>query len=377
MSVPVVAPASWRSPLLGLLGAVVAEEPDVGVALHYGDPYREQRHLSEDAAYVDQSARGVVRVRGADRLRWLHDLTSQHLTGLAPMSGTQALLLSPHGHVEHHLVLADDGESAWIDVEAGTAPALVEFLDRMRFLLRVEPADVSADWAVLSVAGPSSSTAVSAAEASVLSDASVTSAAATALVTDAIAPWPGGGFVRRRPWPDPAYDLVVPRGSLAETAAGLQRGGAVPAGLDAWTAMRVAARQPRFGFETDHKTIPHEVGWLRTAVHLDKGCYRGQETVARVHNLGRPPRRLVLLHLDGSDSVLPTHADEVVMDGRSVGFVTTAVRHYELGPIALALVRRSVPDDAALVAGGAPARIEPAAVEDEVPVPLRPRLPRL
>ncbi|GAC1326259.1 MAG: folate-binding protein YgfZ [Mycobacteriales bacterium] len=366
MSALAVSPASWRSPLLGLPGAVPAEGPDAGVALHYGDPYREQRHLAEDAAYVDQSGRDVVRIGGPDRLRWLHDLTTQHLSALAPMSATQALLLSPHGHVEHHLVLADDGESTWIDVEPGTAPALLEFLERMRFLLRVEPADVSADWAVLSVAGPSASAVVS-----------VTSAAAAALVTDAIAPWPGGGFARRRRWPDPAYDLVVPRGSLAKVAAEVERAGAAPAGLDPWTALRVAGREPRFGYETDHKTIPNELGWLQSAVHLDKGCYRGQETVARVHNLGRPPRRLVLLHLDGSDSVLPAHGDEVSLDGRSIGFVTTAARHYELGPIALAMVKRSTPDDAVLLAGGTPAAIEPGGEAESVPVPSRVRLPRL
>ena len=118
--------------------------------------------------------------------------------------------------------------------------------------------------------------------------------------------------------------------------------------------MRVAAGKPRWGLETDHKTIPHEVGWLADAVHLDKGCYRGQETVARVYNLGRPPRRMVRLHLDGSDSTLPQHGDDVVQDGRVVGTVGTAVRHYELGPIALAVVRRATPDDAALLAGGVP-----------------------
>ena len=77
------------------------------------------------------------------------------------------------------------------------------------------------------------------------------------------------------------------------------------AGIWAAEALRVAAWRPRLGFETDHRTIVHEVDWLRTAVHLHKGCYRGQETVARVHNLGRPPRRLVFLHLDGSGHVLP------------------------------------------------------------------------
>ncbi|MDP9407343.1 MAG: folate-binding protein, partial [Actinomycetota bacterium] len=155
-----------------------------------------------------------------------------------------------------------------------------------------------------------------------------------------------------------SVDLVVPRASLRETVAALCEAGAAPAGTWAHDALRVAARQPRLGWETDHKTIPHEVGWLTDAVHLQKGCYRGQETVARVHNLGRPPRRLVLLHLDGSDDRLPARGEPVVLDGRPVGFVGTAGRHHELGPIALAVVKRTVPDDAALSVDGTAARID-------------------
>ena len=152
---------------------------------------------------------------------------------------------------------------------------------------------------------------------------------------------------------------LVPRAELASYDGEL-------AGIWAHEALRVAARRPRLGVDTDHRTIPNEVGWLGRAVHLDKGCYRGQETVARVHTLGRPPRRLTLLHLDGSDSALPAAGSAVTLDGREVGRVGTAVRHYELGPLALALIKRNVPDEAALLAGEVPARIDPAA-DDDVP----------
>jgi folate-binding protein YgfZ len=114
----------------------------------------------------------------------------------------------------------------------------------------------------------------------------------------------------------------------------------------------VAAWRPRLGFETDHRTIPHEVDWLRTAVHLHKGCYRGQETVARVHNLGRPPRRLVFLHLDGSGHTLPARGAAVELDGRAVGHLTSVARHFEDGPIALALVKRNTPVEAVLAVEG-------------------------
>jgi tRNA-modifying protein YgfZ len=301
------------SPLLSRPGAVAADPPDAGVAAHYGDPYREQRRLEAGEAVVDLSHRGVVRVAGPDRLDWLHSLTTQHLTGLPPGRPVEALVLSPQGHVEHHLHLVDDGEAVLAVVEPGTAGGLVAFLDRMRFLLRVEVSDVSAAYAVLGE-------------------------------RDGL--------------------RLLPREQLAAYDGPL-------AGVAAFEALRVAARRPRLGVDTDARTIPHEVGWLAGAVHLDKGCYRGQETVARVYNLGRPPRRLVLLHLDGSDSALPAPGDAVVLDGRDVGRVGSAVRHHELGPLALALVKRQVPDDAELTAGGVAARIDPAPPADVPESPAR------
>jgi folate-binding protein YgfZ len=331
--------------VLDLPGAVEVlpeEGPDAGLAAHYGDPYREQRALVQALAFVDRSNRDVLRVSGPDRLSWLHSLSSQHLEALAAGTGTEGLILSPTGRVEHHMMLADDGGSVWIDVEPGTGKDLQSFLDSMRFMLRVEIEAV--ERSILTVAGRE--------------------------LTDrlpALVPVPDtayalaerdGVLVRRRPWPEPSVDLLVADGEVGRIVEALLAAGAVPAGIEAWEALRVAAGQPRLGRETDHRTIPHEVGWLASAVHLDKGCYRGQETVARVHNLGRPPRRMVLLHLDGSDSTLPAHGDDVTWEGRAVGTVGTAVRHYELGPIALAVVKRSTPDDAALLAGGVPASIE-------------------
>jgi len=339
------------SPLLAHVpGAVGAEGPDAGVAHHYGDPLREQRRAVDGVGLVDRSHRGVVRVGGGQRLSWLHSLTSQHLESLPAGRGTMALVLSPHGHVEHHLMVADDGEATWLDVEPGTSEDLMAFLTTMVFLLDVEPREVSDEHAVLTLAGP--------ATPEVLAAAGATVGAAAYDVT----PTPWGGFVRRLDHPlGDGADLVMPRGALVEAWDALTAAGATPLGTWGYEALRVEARRPRLGFENDHRTIPHEVGWLETAVHLQKGCYRGQETVARVHNLGRPPRRLVLAHLDGSVDALPAHGDVVSWAGEPVGFVTTAARHHELGPIALALVKRSVPDDAALTAAGVPMRIEPPA----------------
>lgn len=330
------------SPLLGWPGAVPAEGIDVGVAEHYGDPFGEQRALTETVGFVDRSNRGVLAVGGQDRLSWLHSLTTQHLTESPAWQGTEALILSPHGHLEHHLLVADDGETTWLDVEPGTSGAVLTFLDSMRFLLRVDPRDVSGDWAVLTLVGPST--------AAVLDGLEVELGAPMA-----VAPWKDGGFARRT---GEATDLVVPRADLVPTAERLKAVGAVPAGTWAYDALRVSARRPRLGWETDHRTIVQEGDWLERAVHLDKGCYRGQETVARVHNLGRPPRRLVLLHLDGSAETLPAHGDAVTVDGRQVGFVGTAARHYELGPIALALVKRTIADGTPVKIGQLDASID-------------------
>jgi folate-binding protein YgfZ len=335
------------SPLLGRPGAVPADGVDAPVALHYGDPVREQRALSAGAGWVDRSHRGVLAVPGADRLSWLHDITSQHVRELADGTGSEALVLSPHGHVQHHAVLADLGGTTWLDVEPGTAADLLAYLESMRFLLRVEPAEVTADWAVLSLVGPDTP--------EVLTSLGV----AGPLRPYQVVSLAGGGWARAMPdLVATRVDLVVPRGLLAEVADRLTGAGATPAGLWAYEALRVEARQPRLGLDTDHRTLPHEVGWIGVAVHLDKGCYRGQETVARIHNLGQPPRRLVLLHLSGETERLPAPGT-AVESGRAIGRVGTVARHHELGQIALALVKRTTPDDAALTVAGVPASIDP------------------
>ena len=328
-------PDPGKSGLLAWPDAVQAGWPDEGVAAHYGDPLREQRATEESAGVVDRSNRGVVRITGLDRLSWLHSLTTQALDGLAPGASAQALVLSPNGHVEHHLTLTDDGAATWIHVEPGTAAALVEFLESMRFMLRVEVADVSQDHAVLTVLGPGASDIAAGLEG----------------VRASVNPGPFG-----------TIDLIVARDRLAGAAGDLVRRGAAVAGMWAFEALRIAAHVPRLGLDTDHRTIPHEVGWIDAAVQLDKGCYRGQETVARVHNLGHPPRRLVFLSLDGSEDRLPGHGDPVELASdeqrATIGFTGSAARHYELGPIGLALVKRTVPVEATLLAGGVPAAQE-------------------
>ena len=310
--------------MLDLAGAVEAEWPDEGVAAHYGDPMREQRVMSEQPTLVDRSNRGVVKVTGPDRLSWLHSLTSQHLERLSPGSTQQALVLSPQGHLEHHLTLTDDGAATWIHVEPHTAQALVEYLNSMRFMLRVEVEDLTGAVVVQTITSPDAATVGEAAEAV------------------AVMQGPFG------------TDLIVEPDVMGKLAATYP-----VAGLWAFEAARIAARVPRPGLDTDHKTLPHEIGLIDSAVHMNKGCYRGQETVARIHNLGHPPRRLVFLHLDGSVDRLPAHGAPITTeDGTEVGFVGSAARHFELGPIGLGLVKRTVPADAPLLADGVAAAQE-------------------
>jgi tRNA-modifying protein YgfZ len=329
------------SPGVSLPAAVAAVGIDSGIAWHYGDPMREQRILETAAGVIDRSNRPVLVISGPDRLPWLHSICSQHVSNLADGESTEALVLSPHGHVEQHWQLTERDGTVWLDVEPGMADDALGYLEKMRFLKRVEPSEVSDEWAVIGLVGPAA-------------DAILVAAGHTPPTTRAI-DLPAGGFARRTPWGD--VDLVVPRARLADEITGLVAAGAAPAGLWAYDAKRVEARRPRLRFETDHRTIPHEVGWIDTAVHLDKGCYRGQETVARVQNLGRPPRRLVFVHLAGESDVLPDVGTSVELAGRSVGFLGTAVQHHELGPVALAVIKRSIPDDAELTVAGSSAAI--------------------
>jgi tRNA-modifying protein YgfZ len=316
---------------------IATDGVDAGVPWHFGDPMREQRQLDQPGTLVDLSHRGVLTVSGPDRLTWLHSLTTQHLLDLRPGAGTTTLVLSPQGHIEHALYGVDDGETFWAHTEPGTAAAAVQWLDRMRFLMRVEVADRTDEVAVI-WASPSTT---------LPTDLPASRSAADSL----------GGT-----------ELFVPRPGLAAVVQPAGR-----AGTWAHEARRIAAGVPRIGLDSDHRTIPNELGLLGVAVHLDKGCYRGQETVARVHTLGRPPRRLVRLLLDGSAEALPTPGAPLELDGRPVGFVGSSARHAELGPIALGLVKRNIDASATLVVQGIAAAQEPL-VDPEVGLHVRPRL---
>ena len=293
------------------MSAVLVEDgPDKGAIWHFGEPVKEQRALEAGTAWADLSHYSVISVSGEDRLKWLHDLTTQFVSDLQPGVWMPGMILDAQGHVEYQFNLVDDGSATFLVVDPGYSANLVQYLTKMKFMLRVDVADVSDAYAVLRAPG-----------------------APTEI---------GGPFA------------LVPRTELEEMK---QTFGGVATQVGTWAldAERVAAHRPRIGFETDHKSIPNELGVLNGAVHMKKGCYRGQETVAKIYNLGNPPRRLVMLHLDGSDVGFPATGTKVENDGVVVGFVGTVARHHELGTIALAIVKRNTPIDATLSVDGIPA----------------------
>ncbi|ATL65468.1 folate-binding protein YgfZ [Nocardia terpenica] len=348
-----VSVVSTPSPLLTAPGAVpgLPEGPDAAVAWHYGDPFGEQRAAAQRVAVIDRSHRFVFTITGAERLTWLHTVSSQHVAALGDRRSAENLDLDLNGRVLHHFVLSDLDGTLWVDTEGERGPDLLGFLQKMVFWADAKPEP--ADYAVLSLLGPRVRELTGALGVEELP------------AVYEVVPLPDGGFLRRMPWPtEDSYDLLIPRAELSRWWSRLTEAGAEPAGLWAFEALRVAAVRPRLGVDTDERTIPHEARWIggiaeHGAVHLDKGCYRGQETVARVHNLGKPPRHLVLLHLDGSADGRPVTGDPVTAGGRAVGRLGTIVDHYELGPIALALIKRTIPADTALAAGPMAAAIDP------------------
>ncbi len=291
----------------------VEEGPDKGAIWHFGQPAQEQRALAEGKAWADLSHLSVIEVSGDDRIKWLHDLTTQHLLNLPAGDWLPAMILDHNGHVEYQFNLVDDGTSTFIVIDPGYAEGLLTYLLKMRFMLKVDARDASRDYSVLRAPG-----------------------------TPTII---GGPYA------------LVPRPEL-DSMKNLFNESAREVGTWALDAERVASGRPRHGIDTDHKAIPNELGVLNKDVHMNKGCYRGQETVAKIFNLGAPPRRLVMLHLDGSAVVFPNPGTPVLLDGNQVGFLGTVARHHELGPIALALVKRSTPTDATLTVDGVAASQE-------------------
>lgn len=347
-----------RSPFLDLPGAVEGVGPDAGTPAHYGALVAEQRPLArggasglgaDDAlAVVDQGQLAVLRVEGSDRRSWLNSLTSQALTDLQPGESAETLLLDANGRLEHAVAVVDDGVSSWLITEGSHAADLASWLDRMRFMLDVRVIPEHEGYGVVATLG-SGPTDESGPDLGAARPAGV-----PVVWHDPWATPPAGGvtYATEAPHPGEEWHLrlhVLERPALVELARRAGAGEWTLAGQDALEALRIAAWRPRLGREVDARTLPHEFDWMRSAVHLTKGCYRGQETVAKVHNLGHPPRRVVALDLDG---ILPEAGAPLHVAGdesqKMVGRITSVARHFEEGPIALAVVKRALDPGATL-----------------------------
>jgi len=297
------------------MSAVLVESGlDAGAIWHFGEPNQEQRALAAGKAWASLSHRAVISITGVDRTKWLNDMMTQELASLPTGQWSETLLLDAQGHIEQQLFLVDDGAALWLHAEASKTEELITYLNKMKFMLDVDVQDRSTEFAVMRVPGAADSF--------------------------------GGPYA------------LIPRTELLATTQAYTSAGHIQVGTWALEAERIAAGRARILLETDHKSIPNELGFLNTAVHMNKGCYRGQETVAKVFNLGRPPRRLVLLHLDGSMVHMPEHGAKVTLAGKEIGLIGSMARHYELGPIALAVIKRSVPVDATLDIDGVSATQE-------------------
>lgn len=333
---------------------------------HYGDPMIEQRKLSEGKAVCLLDTQGVISVTGPDRLAWLHSLLSQNLKNLAPGESAEALLLDPQGRIEQVIKVIDDGQTCWLLVDKSKVEELLSWLEKMVFRMKVEVINRSLDFATVGAT-------------SAVDGLAFTSNNHPLVWADK---WPGaaaGGYrYSKRDIDYSWFEHLVLVSDLEKSLSGQTLAGTMAA-----DGLRVAAGRPKAINEVDEKSLPHELDLLATAVHLSKGCYRGQESVAKVHNLGHPPRRLTFLHLDGSEHALPDVGDEVRVIGedKARGKVTSVAQHFDMGPIALAVISRSVPEEAALEVVG---QHGPIAATQEVIVPQSagsvadvPKLPRL
>lgn len=300
---------------------------DAGLAWHFGDPLAEQRAMAVGRGVVSLSNREVFTITGPERIGWLNQVTTA--TFVEGQAGA-GLILNAQGHVTHSFAGSDDGQTFTAWTEAGAAEPLVEWLNRMKFWTKAEVElrpDLEVSWLGASQAAPQSAI----------------------QLPDAI----GAGR------------LIV----LAKEQANLIA--AEPAGIWAYEALRIAAGVPRIGVDTDERTIPNEIGLFATV--LGKGCYPGQETVARIHALGRPPRRLVGLLIDGSEERLPSQGAPLIVDDKQVGVLGSVAQHYELGPVGLALIKRNVPVDGTVFVDELPASQE-IFVDPDVGEHFRPNL---
>jgi folate-binding protein YgfZ len=290
------------------------------------------RALREGAGLLDRSARGKLLVHGPEAVDYVQAQITNDVEALDRGEGCYAALLERKGHMQADMRVLRLDDGLWLDTEPQAEPAVLRHLGTYRIGHQVEISELGADRAILSLIGPAAAEVAGTGPLSpehAHGELDVAGVAARAVATDL------------------GVDLICEAGDAAELAEGLSAAGAAPVSEEAAEIIRVESGRPRFGREMTSATIPQEAGIDERAVSFTKGCYIGQETVARLHYKGKPNRRLRGLCLEA-----PVNAGEVIkLDGRDVGQVGTAVLSPAHGPIALAIVRREAEPGAIVTIG--------------------------
>jgi tRNA-modifying protein YgfZ len=304
------------------------------------------RLIREEAGILDRSGRGKLRVSGTEAAEFLQGQLTNDIEGLEAGEGCYCALLDRKGHIQADArVLRISGGELWLDTEPEARQALHRHLDTYKIGRDVELADVSQEWAILSLLGPAS--------------------AALA----AVSPGPehshgeteAGGAAVRWVLTDLGIDLILPAADAQRVRSHFLGAGAAEISEAAAEIARVESGRPRFGREMSSATMPAEAGIVERAVDFEKGCYIGQEPVARLHYRGRPNRVLRGLRL----STAAEAGEELFLGDKAVGAIGTACVSPALGPVALAVVRREAEPGASLRAG------EGAATVTVVELPFR------
>jgi folate-binding protein YgfZ len=280
------------------------------------------RALREEGGFLDRSARAKLKLSGADAVDFLHSQLTNDIESLAPNQGCYAALLDRKGHMRADMrVLRLDAGDLWLDTEAPAKDAVLGHLDMYKVGREVEIEDASDAWAITSLIGP---------------------AAAELAGTEPISPEHAGRYYVRDEVEilavatDLGIDLITRADQVMALREVLTTTGVPEVSEEAAEILRVESGRPRFGREMDETTIPEEAGINERAIDFEKGCYIGQETVARLHYKGKPNRHLRGLRLGAPAE----HGDALRLGERELGRIGTACVSPALGPIALAIVRR-------------------------------------
>jgi tRNA-modifying protein YgfZ len=297
--------------------------------------------LRNGAAVVGRTGRGVLRLAGKDPVGMLNAvLTNSVPPGAEP--GAYALLLNPKGRVQADLRVLRSGRDVLVDTESEGAGAAREILGRYAPFSRVKLEDLSNDWSVLGLYGPKAGDLLGSPDLAEHGTAEVEIDGEALLAAGVAAPVPG-------------YDLLGPSEAVARAKEVLAARGAVSVGPDAYETARVEAGIPRFGSDLTPENFPGEAGVLDRAVDFKKGCYPGQETVARMHYRGHPNRTLYRISYAG-ERLAP--GAPILQGEKTVGAVTSvAPLPVDGETLALCYLSRNADLDTPAVAAGSEVRI--------------------